>query len=62
MGLRVVGPGEDPVRFLTALCRAGVCVLFPLGLAWCAVDRRRRAAHDLLTRTRVIYDWRPRRG
>jgi uncharacterized RDD family membrane protein YckC len=60
MGLRVVGRGARDVRFLAALTRAVVCVVFPLGLAWCVVDRQDRAVHDLLTRTRVIHDWRHR--
>lgn len=60
MGLRVVGRGDRDVRLVAALARAVVCVVFPLGLAWCAVDRRERAVHDLLTRTHVIHDWRHR--
>ena len=36
MGLRVVGPGDRDVRFLAALVRAAVCLVFPLGLGWCA--------------------------
>ena len=60
MGLRVVGRDDRDVRFGSALLRAAVCVLFPIGLGWCALDRRDRALHDLLARTRVIYDWRGR--
>jgi uncharacterized RDD family membrane protein YckC len=62
MGLRVVGRDGGSVRFLAALLRAIVCVFFPVGLAWCALDRRGRAVHDALVGTRVIHDWRPRRG
>jgi uncharacterized RDD family membrane protein YckC len=58
MGLRVVSRHDRDLRFAAALLRAAVCVLFPLGLAWCVLDRRSRAVHDLLLRTRVIYDWR----
>ena len=58
MGLRVVGRDGRDLHFAPALVRAVVCVLFPLGLAWCALDRGTRALHDLLTRSRVIYDWR----
>jgi uncharacterized RDD family membrane protein YckC len=60
MGLRVVGRDDQDVRFAPALVRAVVCLLFPLGLAWCALDRRARSVQDLLVRTRVIYDWRHR--
>jgi uncharacterized RDD family membrane protein YckC len=58
LGVRVVGRGGGDLRFLQALLRAGLCVLFPLGLAWCAVDSRARAVHDILVRSQVIYDWR----
>ena len=58
MGLRVVGREDRHLRFMPALLRAAMCVLFPLGLAWCALDRRARAAHDIVTASRVIYDWR----
>lgn len=60
MGLRVVGREDGELRFAPTLLRAVVCVVFPAGLAWCALDRRARAVQDLLTRTRVIYDWRHR--
>jgi uncharacterized RDD family membrane protein YckC len=58
MGLRVVGRDSRDLRFTPALLRAVVCVLFPLGLVWCLLDRRARAVHDLLVGSRVIYDWR----
>ena len=58
MGLRVVEAGRVDVHFVRAVARAVLCLLFPLGLAWCAVDSRARALQDLLLRTRVIYDWR----
>lgn len=60
MGLRVVGRDGATLMFARASARAIVCVLFPIGLLWCAVDRRSRAAHDLLLGTSVIYDWRRR--
>ncbi|NUR08506.1 MAG: RDD family protein [Nocardioidaceae bacterium] len=60
MGLRVVGRGDRNIRFLPALVRAGLSTFFPIGLAWCAVDRKARAVHDLVTRSHVIYDWRHR--
>jgi len=52
--------GEGTLRGARAFFRAVVCAVFPLGLLWCAVDRKRRAIHDLLLRTRVVYDWIPR--
>jgi hypothetical protein len=35
--------------------RAIACVVFPVGLAWVAVDDQRRSVQDLLFRSRVIY-------
>jgi uncharacterized RDD family membrane protein YckC len=60
MGLRVLAVGDGTLRGARAFLRAIVCAVFPLGLLWCAVDRRRRAIHDLLLGTRVVYDWIPR--
>jgi uncharacterized RDD family membrane protein YckC len=60
MGLRVVGRDDQEVHFVAALLRAVICLVFPLGLGWCAVDRKDRAVHDLLTHTHVIHDWRHR--
>ena len=55
MGLRVVSRRSDRVRPVVAVLRAVACVLFPIGLAWVAVDRRRRSVQDILLGTRVIY-------
>lgn len=55
MGLRVVGRRSDRVPPTVAVLRAVACVLFPVGLAWVAVDRRRRSLQDLLLGTRVVY-------
>jgi uncharacterized RDD family membrane protein YckC len=60
MGLRVLVVGERTLRGARAFFRAVVCAVFPIGLLWCAVDRRRRALHDLLFGTHVVYDWIPR--
>ena len=59
MGVRVVDRhGRTPGAFL-ALARAALCVVFPLGLLWCAAGRSRRSVQDLLLGTRVVYDWMP---
>jgi uncharacterized RDD family membrane protein YckC len=55
MGLRVVGRRSDRLRPAIAVLRAVACVLFPIGLAWVAVDRRRRSVQDIVLGTRVIY-------
>ena len=55
MGLRVVGRRSERVTPVVAAVRAVLCVVFPVGLLWVAVDRRRRSVQDILTGTRVIY-------
>ncbi|WP_312870379.1 RDD family protein [Gordonia asplenii] len=55
MGLRVVGSRGQAVRPATALLRALLCVFFAIGLAWCAIDSRRRSVADVVLRTRVVY-------
>ena len=62
MGLRVVDRrGHDP-NLVTALLRAALNLVFPLGLAWVVVSRQNRSVQDIVLRTSVIYDWdvRPR--
>jgi uncharacterized RDD family membrane protein YckC len=62
MGLRVVGRRGQRVWLPTALLRAAFCVGFPVGLLWCGVSSSRRSVQDVVLRTSVIYDWRPRRA
>ena len=61
MGLRVTDARGRRLRGV-ALGRALIASIFPIGLLWCAIDRRNRALHDLLTRSTVVYDWLPRRS
>ena len=62
-GLRVVGADGRPIGWRAALARfaAGVLAALPagLGLWWAAFDRDRRAWHDRLSGTRLVYE--PRR-
>jgi uncharacterized RDD family membrane protein YckC len=60
MGIRVVRRGTGRVPVIRAFARALLCASFPIGLLWCAVDGERRSVQDLMVRTRVVYDWRPR--
>jgi uncharacterized RDD family membrane protein YckC len=62
MGLRVVGHHGHRVWPPIALIRAAFCVGFPFGLLWCGVSTSRRSLQDVVLRTAVIYDWRPRRA
>jgi uncharacterized RDD family membrane protein YckC len=56
-GLRIVTDKRTRVRPAVALTRAIACVVFPVGLLWCAVSNRNASVHDMLFRTVVIYDW-----
>lgn len=57
MGLRAVRKDGERIRHGRAFARAFLCTLFPIGLVWCAIDRRHRAVHDLILGTAVVYDW-----
>lgn len=59
MGLRVVSRNGELIGWLRALLRAASCVMFGIGLAWAAFDRRRRSLQDIALRTAVVYDWEP---
>ena len=59
MGLRVTDRSGGKLHAPRALLRAVVCAAFPVGLVWCAIDRRSRALHDLLVGSQVTYDWIP---
>ena len=60
MGLRVVGRDGEPIHVPRAFLRAIACVVFPLGLLWSAFSSRNASVQDLLSGTRVIYDWQAR--
>ena len=55
MGLVVVGRRGGRLTPVTALLRAAAYVVFPVGLIWVAVDRRRRSLQDIAFGSRVIY-------
>ncbi len=60
MGLRVVRSDGSPLRFLRALFRAALCATFFPVLLLALVNRRNRGLEDVVIRTVVIYDWRPK--
>jgi uncharacterized RDD family membrane protein YckC len=60
LGLRVITTHGERLTPARATARAAVCSLFPVVLAWVLVSRRNAGIHDLLLRTTVVYDWRPR--
>ncbi|SDE94073.1 Uncharacterized membrane protein YckC, RDD family [Mycolicibacterium neoaurum] len=55
MGLRVTGRHGDRLAPVLAVIRAAACVLFPLGLLWVVVDKRRRSLQDIVLGSRVVY-------
>ena len=57
MGLRVVGPTGERVRWVRALIRAVLCAVFPVGLFWCAVRGDSRSFQDIVLHTSVIHEW-----
>jgi len=58
MGLRVVSRDRRRLRPLQALGRAVLCVTIGwMLLLWILVSRDNLGAHDLVCRTRVLYDW-----
>lgn len=66
LGLRVVQLDGATVSWARSLVRVAGYALsvmsLGVGFAWVAVDRRRRAWHDMLAGTRVVYDWTPHPG
>lgn len=55
MGLQVLSRRGTRVRPVVALLRAVAYVVFPVGLAWVAVDRQRRSLQDIVLGSRVVY-------
>ncbi len=60
MGLRVERRDGSGLGLGTAFVRAVICAAFPIGLVWSLVSRERASVHDLIVRTKVVYDWHPR--
>jgi uncharacterized RDD family membrane protein YckC len=60
LGLRVVTTAEERLPLWQAFVRACLCALFPIGLFWTAVSGRNASVQDLIVRTHVVYDWRPK--
>ena len=60
LGLRVVTSEGHRLPLWQSFVRACLCALFPIGLFWSAVSGRKESVQDLIVRTHVIYDWRPK--
>ncbi|WP_209305149.1 RDD family protein [Blastococcus sp. CT_GayMR20] len=59
IGLRVLSSRLELLSWIRSVLRALVCVLWPVGLLWCGIDRTRRSVADLVVRTVVVYDAQP---
>lgn len=55
MGLQVVGRQSDRLKPAVAFLRGAAYVIFPLGLAWVVLDRKRRSLQDMVLGSRVVY-------
>jgi uncharacterized RDD family membrane protein YckC len=63
LGLRVVTERGHRLGVVRAFVRALVLVSFAVPcMAWILVSRKNAGLHDLLCRTTVVYDWKPRRA
>ena len=60
MGLRVERRDARGLRLGHAFVRALLCAAVPIGLFWSLFSRESASIQDLLVRTKVVYDWRPR--
>ena len=61
VGLRVITERGSDASWRRALIRAVVVVALPVvSMLWILVSRKNAGVHDLVARTTVIYDWRPR--
>ncbi len=60
MGLRVERMNGGGLGFGIAFVRAALCATVPIGLFWSLFSRESASLQDLIVRTKVVYDWRPR--
>ena len=61
VGLRVLTQSGKRPTWRRALLRALIVVYVPLiSMLWILVSRKNAGLHDLVCRTAVVYDWRPR--
>ena len=60
LGLRVVTGRDERLPIGLSFVRAFLCALFPIGLFWSVVSSRNASVQDLIVRTQVVYDWRPK--
>jgi uncharacterized RDD family membrane protein YckC len=61
-GLQVLNFRGGRMNIAGALLRAVLCMVFPVGLLWVAVNRENRSVQDIILRTSVVYEWVPHAG
>lgn len=57
LGLRVVNYRGERMHLAGAAVRAGMYVVFPIGVFYALVSSANRSVQDVVLRTSVIYDW-----
>ncbi|ARP74461.1 RDD family protein [Streptomyces pluripotens] len=57
MGLRVTNRSGGRLPLAAAVLRAVLYLVFPLGLLWIPVSRRRASVQDLVVGSAVVHDW-----
>jgi uncharacterized RDD family membrane protein YckC len=60
MGLRVQRRDGGRLGLGLAFVRALLCAAVPIGLVWSLFSRESASVQDVIVRTKVVYDWRPR--
>ena len=58
-GLEVLNFRGGRMNVAGAFVRAVLCMIFPIGVLWVAVNRENRSVQDILLRTSVVYEWTP---
>jgi uncharacterized RDD family membrane protein YckC len=59
LGLRVLSTRLELLGWTRCVLRAAVCLVWPIGLLWCGISRRRCSIADLVVRSVVVYDTHP---
>lgn len=57
MALKVRNFRRQKLYFAGSVARAALCLVFPIGVLWCAVNANNRSVQDVILRTSVVYDW-----
>jgi uncharacterized RDD family membrane protein YckC len=58
-GLQVLNFRDRRMTAAGAFLRALLCMIFPIGVLWVAVNRHNRSVQDIILRTSVVYEWAP---